>query len=84
LNINLVFLLPYSPDLNPIEFIWKSALSESLNGFVILALVIESKVFIRSIASHRLRRGFPLSNIQILVHCTWRRLLWIPQTDRDA
>jgi transposase len=24
LNISLVFLPPYSPDLNPIEFIWKS------------------------------------------------------------
>ncbi len=24
LNIRLVFLPPYSPDLNPIEFIWKS------------------------------------------------------------
>jgi len=24
LNIDLVFLPPYSPDLNPIEFIWKS------------------------------------------------------------
>jgi len=24
LNITLVFLPPYSPDLNPIEFIWKS------------------------------------------------------------
>jgi putative transposase len=24
LNIKLVFLPPYSPDLNPIEFIWKS------------------------------------------------------------
>lgn len=24
LNIDLVFLPPYSPDLNPIEFIWKT------------------------------------------------------------
>ena len=24
LNIKLIFLPPYSPDLNPIEFIWKS------------------------------------------------------------
>lgn len=24
LNIDLVFLLPYSPDLNPIEYIWKT------------------------------------------------------------
>ena len=24
LNIRLIFLPPYSPDLNPIEFIWKS------------------------------------------------------------
>jgi len=24
LNIRLVFLPPYSPDLNPIEFLWKS------------------------------------------------------------
>jgi len=24
LNIDLVFLPPYSPDLNPIEYIWKS------------------------------------------------------------
>jgi transposase len=24
LNMNLVYLPPYSPDLNPIEYIWKS------------------------------------------------------------
>jgi len=34
LNITLVFLPPYSPDLNPIEFIWKSLRKEILKEFI--------------------------------------------------
>lgn len=34
LNIKLVFLPPYSPDLNPIEFIWKSIKREISSMFL--------------------------------------------------
>ncbi|HHV23687.1 MAG TPA: hypothetical protein GXX65_03830 [Methanosarcina sp.] len=34
MNITLVFLPPYSPDLNPIEFIWKSLRKEILKEFI--------------------------------------------------
>lgn len=34
LNIDLVFLPPYSPDLNPIEFIWKSIKRELSRLFI--------------------------------------------------
>ena len=34
LDITLVFLPPYSPDLNPIEFIWKSVRKEILKEFI--------------------------------------------------
>ena len=34
LDIILVFLLPYSPDLNPIEFIWKSIKKELSSRFL--------------------------------------------------
>ena len=32
-RINLVFLPPYSPDLNPIEYIWKSIKTDNLTDF---------------------------------------------------
>lgn len=35
LRIILVFLPPYSPDLNPIEFIWKSVRKEILKEFIV-------------------------------------------------
>lgn len=34
LDITLIFLPPYSPDLNPIEFIWKSVRKEILKEFI--------------------------------------------------
>ncbi|MEM4090724.1 MAG: transposase [Thermoplasmatales archaeon] len=34
LNISIVFLPPYSPDLNPIEFIWKSLKRQISKTFV--------------------------------------------------
>ncbi len=34
MGIVLVFLPPYSPDLNPIEFIWKSLRKEILKEFI--------------------------------------------------
>jgi len=34
LNMNLIFLPPYSPDLNPIEFIWKSIKREISSMFL--------------------------------------------------
>lgn len=34
LNISLVYLPPYSPDLNPIEFIWKSVKRQISNTFI--------------------------------------------------
>ena len=34
LDIDLVFLPPYSPDLNPIEYIWKSVKRVISNRFV--------------------------------------------------
>ena len=34
LNIDLIFLPPYSPDLNPIEFIWKAIKRELSPIFV--------------------------------------------------
>jgi len=43
LNINLVFLPSYSPDLNPIEFIWKTVKRE------LSSLFIETKVQIRKL-----------------------------------
>ncbi len=43
LNVNLVFLPPYSPDLNPIEFIWKSIKRE------LSPLFIETKTQIRKL-----------------------------------
>lgn len=43
LNINLVFLPPYSPDLNPIEFIWKTIKRE------LSPLFIETKTQIRKL-----------------------------------
>ena len=43
LEINLVFLPPYSPDLNPVEFIWKTIKREVSVRF------IQSKEHLRSI-----------------------------------
>jgi transposase len=43
LNITLVFLPPYSPDLNPVEFIWKTIKREVSVRF------IQSKEHLRSI-----------------------------------
>ncbi len=43
LDIDLVFLPPYSPDLNPIEFIWKSIKRE------LSPLFIETKVQLRKL-----------------------------------
>jgi len=43
LRINLVFLPPYSPDLNPVEFIWKTIKREVSVRF------IQSKEHLRSI-----------------------------------
>lgn len=34
LNISLIYLPPYSPDLNPIEFIWKSLKRQISNTFI--------------------------------------------------
>ncbi|MEM3455807.1 MAG: transposase, partial [Candidatus Micrarchaeia archaeon] len=34
LNINLVFLPPYLPDLNPIEFIWKDIRGKISKTFI--------------------------------------------------
>lgn len=48
LNIDLIFLPPYSPDLNPIEFIWKSikrVLSTSLIGSLEHMRYIVAKAF---------------------------------------
>ncbi|MGC8565383.1 MAG: transposase, partial [Thermoplasmata archaeon] len=48
LNIDLVFLPPYSPDLNPIEFIWKSIkriLSTSFIGSLAHMRYIVAKAF---------------------------------------
>jgi len=48
LNIDLVFLPPYSPDLNPIEFIWKSIkriLSTSFIGSLEHMRYIVAKAF---------------------------------------
>ena len=46
LHIRLVFLLPYSPDLNPIEFLWKSIKRVVSRTFIVsewhLKRVIES------------------------------------------
>lgn len=43
LNITLLFLLPYSPDLNPVEFIWKTIKRE------VSATFIQSKEHLRNI-----------------------------------
>ena len=46
LNVRLVFLSPYSPDLNPIEFLWKSIKRVVSRTFIVsewhLKTVIES------------------------------------------
>jgi len=45
LGIHLVFLPPYSPDLNPIEFVWKSL--KKLISEVFIGSVDELKSFIK-------------------------------------
>jgi len=44
LDIILVFLPPYSPDLNPIEFIWKSIKKELSSRFLMCKEEVQETV----------------------------------------
>jgi putative transposase len=50
LNIDLVFLPPYSPDLNPIEFIWKTIKRE------ISPLFIETKEHLQELIEKNFKK----------------------------
>jgi transposase len=54
-NIEIIFLPPYSPELNPIERLWKYMKDNLLKNKIYLTLAeLESSVvnFIRSLESH--------------------------------